>query len=192
MSCRPTSTPRTSSTWRCSTASTSGSRCVCGLVAPTPRLCATWACRCALRRARRCGLRSAPSSPNERVEDDLSAAGLEIVDWLTDPRSCSPSRCRARREAPMALPETGTTLPPHLHPRPPAQEHRRATAVGSAPCGSMAAQRWSWVARRDSARRPLADCTSSAPRSPIADVNAEKGEALALRAGDRVRLLRRS
>jgi len=60
--CRPTSTPRTSTTWRCSTSRTSGSRCACARAASTPRSCATWICRCTSTSARSCAPRSAPSS----------------------------------------------------------------------------------------------------------------------------------
>ncbi len=41
------------------------------------------------RPARRCAPRSARSSPTSGWEGDLGAAGLELVRWFTDPRSCS-------------------------------------------------------------------------------------------------------
>ena len=81
----PTSTPTTSSTSRCSTARTSGSRCGCAPVASTRRWCATSTCRCTSTPARSCGPRSAPSSRRRGCSRDLSAAGLELVRWLTDP-----------------------------------------------------------------------------------------------------------
>ena len=58
------------------------------------RLRARRAHRCAWRRststststaARSCGPRSRPSSRPARVRTDLAAAGLELVEWLTDP-----------------------------------------------------------------------------------------------------------
>ena len=62
---------------------------------------------------------------------------------------------------------------------------RKASGYGPRRCRSRERTRSSPAGPRASARRPRAGCTRTAPRVVIADLNAEKGEALAAELGER-------
>ncbi len=100
----PTSTPTTSSTWRCSTATTSGSRCACARAASTPTHVRDLDLDVHFDAGEELRTEISAKFTPERLEGDLAAAGLELARWLTDPDDLfALTLSRSRRDAPSAV-----------------------------------------------------------------------------------------
>ncbi len=118
-----------------------------------------------------------------RVEDDLSAAGLEIVSWLTDPDELF-AHPRARREAPPTPSDRGNeqqiqtrTTGSDVHGRPPDLRPGRLLAMRIEGSAALV------VGGVGTGRGHGATPARGGAIVTIADVNAEKGERARLRAG---------